>query len=106
MFQRFCLVSLTISNRKTSYRSLKQTPGLTNCPWTTILVSSNGPRIQDDPRQGVLGSPIEVHRKIFKNLLQIYLAQMLEIWYMALPGDPLRVQEPRWPRARGPRFQP
>ena len=38
MIQRFCLVSLTISNRKTSYRSLKQTAGSTNCPWTTILV--------------------------------------------------------------------
>ena len=39
MVQRFCLVSLTISNRKTSYRSLKQTAGSTSCPWTTILVS-------------------------------------------------------------------
>ena len=40
MVQRFCLVSLTISNRKTSYRSLKQTGGSTNCPWTNILVVS------------------------------------------------------------------
>ena len=38
MVQRFCLVSLTISNRKTSNRSLKQTAGSTHCPWTTILV--------------------------------------------------------------------
>ena len=38
MDQRFCFVSLTISNRKTSYRSLKQTAGSTSCPWTTILV--------------------------------------------------------------------
>ena len=38
MVQRLCLVSLTISNRKTSYRSLKQTAGSTSCPWTTILV--------------------------------------------------------------------
>ena len=38
MVQRFCLVSLTISNRKTSYRSLKETAGSTSCPWTTILV--------------------------------------------------------------------
>ena len=38
MVQRFCLVSLTISNRKTSYRSLKQTAGSTSCPWPTILV--------------------------------------------------------------------
>ena len=40
MVQRFCLVSLTISNIKTSYRSLKQTAGSTSCPWTTILVVS------------------------------------------------------------------
>ena len=33
MVQRFCLVSLTISNRKTSYRSLKQTAGSTSCPF-------------------------------------------------------------------------
>ena len=39
MVQRFCLVSLTITNRKTSYRSLKQIAGSTSCPWTTILVS-------------------------------------------------------------------
>ena len=38
MVQRFCLVSLTISNRKTSHRLLKQTAGSTSCPWTTILV--------------------------------------------------------------------
>ena len=35
MVQRFCLVSVTISNRKTSYRSLKQTAG------STILVHVN-----------------------------------------------------------------
>ena len=38
MVHRFCLVSLKISKRKTSYRSLKQTAGSTSCPWTTILV--------------------------------------------------------------------
>ena len=38
LVQRFCLVSLTISNRQTSYRSLKQTAGSTRSPWTTILV--------------------------------------------------------------------
>ena len=38
MVQRFCLISLTISDRKISYRSLKQTAGSTSCPWTTILV--------------------------------------------------------------------
>ena len=41
MVQRFCLVSLTISNRKISYRSLKLTVGSTSCPWRTILVSSS-----------------------------------------------------------------
>ena len=38
MVKRLCLVSLTISNRKTSYRSLKQIAGSTSCPWTTTLV--------------------------------------------------------------------
>ena len=37
MVQRFCLVFLTIFNTKT-YKSLKQTAGLTSCPWTTVLV--------------------------------------------------------------------
>ena len=41
MVQRFCLVSLTIADRKTSYRSIKQTVGSTSCPWTTILVLSS-----------------------------------------------------------------
>ena len=40
MVQRVCLVSLTISNRKTLCRSLKQTAGSTSCPCTTILVTS------------------------------------------------------------------
>ena len=38
MVQRFCLISLTISDRKISYRSLKQTAGSTSCQWTTILL--------------------------------------------------------------------
>ena len=43
-------------------------------------------------RQGVLGSIIELHRKILKNLLfQNQLAQMLEIWYVALPSSPLPI---------------
>ena len=43
-------------------------------------------------RQGVLGSIIEIHRKILKNLpLQNHLAQMLEIWYVALPSGPLPI---------------
>ena len=37
-FTLFCLVSLTLAYRKTSYRSLKRTAGSTNCLWTTILV--------------------------------------------------------------------
>ena len=40
-------------------------------------------------RQGVLDSIIEIRRKILKNLLlQNHLAQMLEIWYVALPSGP------------------
>ena len=38
MVNRFCLVSLTIFIRKTSYGSLKQTAGSTSCPQTTIQV--------------------------------------------------------------------
>ena len=40
-------------------------------------------------RQGVLGSIIEIHRKNL--LLQNHLAQMLEIWYVALPSGPLPI---------------
>ena len=42
-------------------------------------------------RQGVLGSIIEIHRKILKNLLQNHLAHMLEIWHVALPCGPLPI---------------
>ena len=43
-------------------------------------------------RQGVLGSIIEIHRKILKDLLlQNHLAQMLEIWYVTLPNGPLPI---------------
>ena len=38
MVHFFGLVSLTLSYRNTSYRSLKRTAGSTSCPWTTILV--------------------------------------------------------------------
>ena len=65
------------------------------------------------PRQGVLGSTIEMHRNILKNLLlHNYLALMLEICYVALPSGPLpilfkcRSQGPRWILARGCRFEP
>ena len=41
-------------------------------------------------RQGVLGSIIEIHRKILKiPFLQNHSAQMLEIWYVALPSGSL-----------------
>ena len=43
-------------------------------------------------RQGVLDSIIEIHRKILKILLlQNHLAQILEIWYVALPSGPISV---------------
>ena len=42
-------------------------------------------------RQGVLGSIIEIHRKILNLLLQNHLAQMLEIWHVALPSGPLPI---------------
>ena len=65
-------------------------------------------------RQGVLGSITEIHRKIFKNLLiQNHLAQMLEIWYVALPSGPLpifvQMMVPGYKmalRQGGPRFKP
>ena len=39
---------------------------------------------------GAYVQTIEIHRKIFKNLLlQNHLAQMLKIWYVALPSGPL-----------------
>ena len=42
--------------------------------------------------QGVLGSIIEIHRKMLKNLLlQNHLAHMLDIWYVALPSGPLPI---------------
>ena len=42
--------------------------------------------------QGVLGSIIEIHREILKTLLlQNHLAQMLEIWYVALASGPVPI---------------
>ena len=52
----------------------------------TKFVQTKVPGSKMAPRQGVLGSN---HRNIFKNLLQNHLAQMFEIWYIALPGGPL-----------------
>ena len=52
-----------------------------------------------------LNQTIEMHRNIFKNLLlQNHLAQMFQIWYVALPSGPLpscsnegpRVQDDLW----------
>ena len=71
-------------------------------------VSSNGdPGVRNGPAAGgggVLGSKMKYTSKSF---LQNCLAQVLEIWYAALPGGPLpslfkpRSQGPRWPCARG-----
>ena len=51
-----------------------------------------GPGSEIVLRQGVLGSIIEIHRKILKNLLlQNHLAQMLDIWYVALSSGPFSI---------------
>ena len=65
-------------------------------------------------RQGVQASIIEIHREILKTLLlQNHLAQMLEIWYVALPSGPvpifIQIKGPRvqdGPAPGGPRFKP
>ena len=64
-------------------------------------------------RQGVPGSIIEIHRKILKILLfQNHLAQMLEIWYVALPSGLYQGCSNEGPRIHGglapggPRFKP
>ena len=69
------------------------------------VCSNGGPGVRNGPAAGGLGFKNEIY---FKNLLlQNCLAQVLEIWYVALPGGPLpslfkpRSQGPRWPRARG-----
>ena len=41
------------------------------------------------PPQRSYFQTIEIHMKIYKNLLQNLLAQMLEIWYVELPDGPL-----------------
>ena len=53
------------------------------------LCLNEGPRVQDGSAPG--GSYvkfIEVHRKIFKknHLLQNHLAQLLEVWCVAIPS--------------------
>ena len=56
---------------------------------------------------------MEMHRNIFKNLLhENHMAQMFEIWFVALSSAPIpicsnegpRVQDGLWPG--GPRFEP
>ena len=57
--------------------------------------------------QRVLGSNLRDRWKIFKNLLQNHLPQMLEIRYVAFSSGPLpslvkfRSEGPTWPYARG-----
>ena len=68
------------------------------------VYSNDGPGVRNGPAAG--------GGLWFKNEIQNCLAQVLEIWYVALPGAPLpslfkpRSQGPRWPLARGPRFEP
>ena len=72
-------------------------------------VYSNGdPGVRNGPAAGGGGGSWVQKRNILRNLLlQNCLAQVLEFWYVALPGGPLpslfkpRSQDPRWPRARG-----
>ena len=69
------------------------------------VCSNSGPGVQNGPAAG--RSWVEKGNILQNLLLQNCLAQMLEIWYVALPGGPLpslfkpRSRGPRWPRARG-----
>ena len=69
------------------------------------VCSNGGPGVRNGPTAGgVLGSKMKYTQNL---LLQNCLAQVLEIWHVALPGGLLpslfkpRSQGPRWPRARG-----
>ena len=69
------------------------------------VCSNNGPGSKKALRWGVLGSKM---KHIFINpLLKNFLAQVLEIWYVALPGGPFAslirasFQGSKWPLARG-----
>ena len=83
---------------------------LSSGPLPSLFKIYEGPRIQDGPGpEGSQVQTIEMHRNISKNLLlQNHLAQMLEIWYVALPSGPLlssfkrRSEIPKWPRPEGP----
>ena len=74
------------------------------------VCSNGGPGLQNGPAAGGLGFKNEIYLK--KLLVQNCLAQVLEIWFVALLGGPLpslfkpRSQDPRWSRARGPKFKP
>ena len=49
--------------------------------------SNEGPRVQDGSMPGSPVRTIEMNRNLFKNLLlQNHPAQMLEVWYVALPS--------------------
>ena len=55
-----------------------------------MFVQMKVPESKMSPGQGVLGSNHSNTQKVFNYfLLQNHLAQMLEIWYGALPGGPL-----------------
>ena len=74
------------------------------------VCSNDGPGVRNGSAAG--GSWVQKLNTLKNLLLQNCLAQVLEIWYVALPGAPLpslfkpRSQGPRWPLARGPRFEP
>ena len=50
-----------------------------------------GPRVQDGLAPGGPGFNHRNTYKNIKNLLQTHLAQMLEIWYVALPSGPVPI---------------
>ena len=64
------------------------------------VCSNGGPRVQNGPDAGgPVFETIEIQRKILKNLLlQNRWAQMLEIWYVALPSGPLPSLFIWWPQ--------
>ena len=72
----------------------------------TKFVQTKVPGSEVAPGQGSKVRTMEMHRNILKNLLlQNHLAQMFEIWYVALPSAPIpsfsnegpRVQDGLWP---------
>ena len=69
------------------------------------VCSNGGPGVLNGPAAG--RSWVQKGNILQNLLLQNCFAQVLEIWYVALPGGPLpslfkpRSQGPRWPRGRG-----